>query len=101
MKVGGLSDWVQGRGQREVGGGNCDGVMITLRTITVGGASGKMVGMWMDTFGLVERQEERMAKLDNEGSFGRAVIMGCRHYDSFVRDVSASNIFLRLLGVRD
>ncbi|KAF9034785.1 hypothetical protein BJ165DRAFT_1409693 [Panaeolus papilionaceus] len=92
-----------GSGSRSdrVGSGNYYGVMITLRTITVGGASGKMVGMWMDTFGVLERREASMAKLDHEGSFGRAVIMGCRHYDSFVRDVSASNIFLRLLGVRD
>jgi hypothetical protein len=74
--------------------------MITLCTITVGGVSGKMVGMWMDMFGVVERREATMAKLDHEGSFGRAVIMGYRHYDSFVRDGFVSNIFLRVLGVR-
>ncbi|KAF9034778.1 hypothetical protein BJ165DRAFT_1409688 [Panaeolus papilionaceus] len=50
-----------GSGSDRSGSGNYDGVMITLSTITVEGASGKMVGMWMDTFG---------------------------HYDSFVRDVS-------------
>ncbi|KAF9034748.1 hypothetical protein BJ165DRAFT_1598375 [Panaeolus papilionaceus] len=89
-------------GRRVVGLGSGSGsdrsgrVMITLSTstITVEGASGKMAGMWMDTLGLVERQEERMAELDHEGSFGRAVIMGYRHYDSFVRDVSMPLCFM-------
>ncbi|KAF9034776.1 hypothetical protein BJ165DRAFT_1598390 [Panaeolus papilionaceus] len=33
----------------------------------------------------------KMVKLDNQGSLGRAVIMGYRHYDSFVRDGSDVN----------
>ncbi|KAF9034780.1 hypothetical protein BJ165DRAFT_1598393 [Panaeolus papilionaceus] len=57
-----------GSGSDRSGSCNYDGVMITLSTITVGGASGRIVRMWMDTFGVVERREATTAKLDQEGS---------------------------------
>ncbi|KAF9032201.1 hypothetical protein BJ165DRAFT_776728 [Panaeolus papilionaceus] len=59
-----------GSGSARSGSGNHDGVMITLGMNTVGGASGKMVGMWMDTFGVAERREARWRSWITRGALG-------------------------------
>ncbi|KAF9034744.1 hypothetical protein BJ165DRAFT_1598371 [Panaeolus papilionaceus] len=62
-----------GSGSGRIGSGSYDGVMMTLVED----------GWDVDGYvGVVERREASMAKLDDERSFGRTVVVGCRYYDS-------------------